>query len=238
MEHTRAAAETVLVVDDDARLRHLVDVILSGAGFHVVTAEDGDGIVDLVRMHRVDLVCLDLKMPRVDGIAALRALRAAGEEVGVIILTAAGDEQLVVTAFEAGADDYVTKPFLSRVLLARLRAVLRRARQDRRRVLEAERIAGIELDPLTHHVSVEGRRVALSPTEYELLRTLMQGAGQVFTSDELLRRVWGPEYVGQDEIVRANIYRLRRKLEPAPSSPRYIRGRRGVGYHFNPRPAT
>jgi DNA-binding response OmpR family regulator len=154
--------------------------------------------------------------------------------VPVIILTAVGEEALIVAAFEAGADDYVTKPFLAKVLLARIRAVLRRARGDQELEAEpVERVGDVLLDPVTHEVHLPDRQVALSPTEYSLMRTLMQGVGRVFTPAELLQRVWGPAYVGQDEIVRANIYRLRHKLEPSPKQPRYIRGRRGVGYYFS-----
>jgi DNA-binding response OmpR family regulator len=181
-----------------------------------------------VKRVQPDLVLLDLKMERVGGIDALRALRVHNEEVAVVVLSAAGEESLVLEAFEAGADDYITKPFLVRVLLARLRAVLKRATRS----AKEDRASGpFRLDPQTHHANLDGRSVALSPKEYELLRALVRGEGRVFTADELLALVWGAEYVGQDEIVRANIYRLRQKLEPEPSEPRYILGRRGVGYY-------
>jgi DNA-binding response OmpR family regulator len=228
-------AQSVLVVDDDPRLRHLVELILTTDGFTCVMADDGDQVLAAVREHRPDLVLLDLKMRRVSGVDALQRLRRAGEDVPVIILTAVGEESLILRAYEAGADDYVTKPFLAKVLLARIRAVLRRTRLDQEPVARSgERVGDVMLDPVTQHASINGRRVALSPTEYGLLRTLMQGVGRVFTPAELLRRVWGPAYAGQDEIVRSNIYRLRHKVEPSPSQPRYIRGRRGVGYYFAP----
>src|SRR3954454_16982837 len=213
---------TVLVVDDDPRLRHLVEVVLRGDGYQVQSIDDGDAVVSTVRRVQPDLVLLDLKMERVGGIAALRALRAQNEDVGVIILSAAGEEALVLEAFAAGADDYITKPFLVRVLLARLRAVLKRAARPG----NGNGAPGgpFALDPQSHHVTLGGRTVALSPKEYELLRALVRGAGRVFTADELLAQVWAAEYVGQAEIVRANIYRLRQKLEPEPSEPRYILG--------------
>jgi DNA-binding response OmpR family regulator len=205
--------------------------VLQNHGFKVEFAEDGDALLPMVRRHRPDVVLLDLKMARMSGIEALQGLRSAGEDLGVIILSAAGEEALILAAFEAGADDYVTKPFMIRVLLARLRAVLKRSKRE---PIEAEASDAnwVTLEPRTHHASVEGRRVALSPKEYELLRTLVRGSGHVFTSDELLARVWGEAYLGQDEIVRANIYRLRQKLEPRPNKPRYIIGRRGVGYYL------
>src|SRR4051794_16512074 len=124
---TRAPSATVLVVDDDPRLRHLVEVVLRGDGFRVESVDDGDAVLGAVRRLEPDLVLLDLKMARVGGIEALRGLRAADQQVGVIILSAAGDEALVLEAFEAGADDYITKPFLVRVLSARVRAVIKRA---------------------------------------------------------------------------------------------------------------
>src|SRR5687768_13761464 len=121
---------SILVVDDDPRLRHLVEVILGTEGYTCHMADDGDRVLDAVRQHRPDLVLLDLKMRRVSGIEALQRLRRAGEDVPVIILTAVGEESLILAAYEAGADDYVTKPFLAKVLLARIRAVLRRSRDD------------------------------------------------------------------------------------------------------------
>ena len=227
--------DLILVVDDDARLRQMVELILTTGGFECRSADDGDRVLPAVRRYRPRLVLLDLKMRYVSGIDALRRLRAAGEDVPVIILTAVGDEQLILAAYEAGADDYVTKPFQARVLLARIKAVLKRTGgepEQAETVESGERVGDVALDPVTQHASVAGRRVALSPTEYGLLRTLMRGVGRVFTAAELLQRVWGPEYLGQDEIVRSNIYRLRHKVEPQPSEPRYIRGRRGVGYYF------
>jgi two-component system response regulator RegX3 len=225
---------TVLVVDDDQRLRHLVQVVLQNNGYKVEFADDGDALLPMVRLHNPDVVLLDLKMARMSGIEALQGLRSAGEDLGVIILSAAGEEALILAAFEAGADDYVTKPFMIRVLLARLRAVLKRSVRAPVEPEGETEAGGVTLEPRTHFASVEGRRVALSPKEFELLRTLIRGSGHVFTSDELLARVWGESYVGQDEIVRANIYRLRQKLEPRPNMPRYIIGLRGVGYYLAP----
>jgi len=230
---------TILVVEDDPRMQLLVQAVLRTEGFGVLTASDGDVVLGLVKRHQPDALVLDLKMPRVSGLEALRAVRSAGEALPVIVLTGVSDEDWVLDAFEAGADDYVTKPFPPRILLARLRAVLRRRELS---TVEDGELAGdeageVSLDPRTHDARVRGQTVRLTPTEYQLLRTLMRGAGRVFTADELLARVWGPTYVGQDDIIRANIYRLRHKLEPEPRRPRYIQGRRGVGYFFAGRAA-
>ena len=229
-----AAATTVLVVDDDPRMRHLLEVILQGAGYAVAQAGDGDEAIRMLDRVHHELVVLDLMMPRMSGLEALRRLRVAGDTSGVLVLTAASEDAVLVEALDAGADDYLTKPFAPRVLLARLRALARRTARAETRPAEAEQRGPVALDPQTHEAHVDGRRVALSPTEYALLRTLMRGVGRVFSADELLGQVWGPSYVGQDDIVRANIYRLRRKLEREPSQPHYIRGRRGVGYYFSP----
>jgi two-component system KDP operon response regulator KdpE len=231
---------TALVVDADARARRLVEQILRAASFQVITAADGDAVVSVVKAQQPDIVVLDLKLPRVSGLEALRALRDAGEELPVLILTGVRDEEWVVAAFEAGADDYVTRPFSPSVLVARLNAALRRARSEPRQISSTasdENVEEMLLDARTRQVRVGKQSIPLSPTEYQLLRTLMRGAGRVFTTDELLTHVWGPSYVGQDDIVRANIYRLRHKLEPVPSEPRYIQGRRGVGYYFTGRVA-
>src|SRR5438874_2277506 len=158
---------TVLVVDDDQRLRHLVEVVLQNNGFKVEFADDGDALLPMVRRHRPDVVLLDLKMARMSGIEALQGLRSAGEDLGVIILSAAGEEALVLAAFEAGADDYVTKPFMIRVLLARLRAVLKRSARKEAEAGGDNEASGVTLEPLTHNASVEGRRESLSPKEYE-----------------------------------------------------------------------
>jgi DNA-binding response OmpR family regulator len=226
---------TILVVEDDPRMQLLVQAVLRTEGFGVITASDGDIVLGLVKRHRPDALVLDLKMPRVSGLEALRAIRSAGEDVPVIILTGVSDEGWVLDAFEAGADDYVIKPFPPRILLARLRAVLRRRElaPDDNAALAEDSGGEVALDPRTHDARVHGRVVRLTPTEYQLLRTLIRGAGRVFTPAELLARVWGPTYVGQDDIVRANIYRLRHKLEPEPRRPRYIQGRRGAGYFFS-----
>jgi DNA-binding response OmpR family regulator len=221
-------------------MQRLVEQILRTEGFAVLCAADGDAVLPTVRAHQPDVLVLDLKMPRVSGLDALRSLRSAREGVPVVMLTGMCDEEWVLNAFEAGADDYLTKPFSPRVLVARVRAVLRRTQSLllETMIVTTEAPGEIALDPRTREVRLAGKQIALTPTEYSLLEALVAGAGRVFTTDELLARVWGPAYVGQDDIVRANIYRLRHKLEPCPKDPRYIQGRRGVGYYFTERHAS
>src|SRR5262249_41628530 len=172
-------------------------------------------------------------MPRLSGLQTLKALPGGGEDLPVLVLTGMLDEAYIVAAFDAGADDYVTKPFQPRVLIARLKALLRRQPTTQ---LDGDgggmRVGDVLLDARTHEALVGDEHIALSPIEYQLMRVLMRQAGRVFTTDELLARVWGPAYAGEDDIVRRNIYRLRQKLEPRPREPRYILGRRGVGYQF------
>lgn len=213
-------------------MRRLIDQVLQAHGFSVLLAEDGDVALDLLRSGRPEAVVLDLKMPRVSGLEMLRQLRAAGEDVPVIVLTGVADEEWILAAFAAGADDYVTKPFQHRVLVARLQAVLRRHQPVDGTSAPREQVGDVTLNPHTLQARVGERTVTLTPTEYRLLRLLMHGAGRVFSVSDLLARVWGPAYVGQDDIVRANVYRLRQKLEPQPARPRYILGRRGAGYAF------
>jgi DNA-binding response OmpR family regulator len=224
---------TILVVDDDPSIQRLLEQILRTHDFDVVLADDGARVLNLVQTRRPVAIVLDLKMPNVSGLEALRAVRAAGEDVPIIVLTGVLEEDWVLDAFDAGADDYVTKPFRPRVLVARLQALLRRRQPAAVEGMSDERVGEVALDARTHTARIGDRAVSLSPTEYELLRVLMRGAGRVFTPDDLLVRVWGKAYLGQDEIIRANIYRLRHKLEPVPNEPRYILGRRGVGYFFS-----
>lgn len=226
----------VLVVDDDARMRRFVGETLEMAGHRVIFADDGEQVGRTNQQHRPDLVVLDVVMPRMSGVAALRQLRASGEDVPVIMLTARDEDEDKVEALQAGADDYLVKPFSARELVARVQAVLRRARGP---LGEEERLTtsasgALTLQPSSRSVRVEGREVALTRTEYTLLATLVRRPNTIFTPGDLLTKVWGAEYRDQGEILRTNMYRLRKKIEADPSSPRYLRTRSGVGYYFEP----
>jgi DNA-binding response OmpR family regulator len=226
----------LLVVDDDQALREFVAVILRLAGYTVLAASDGAGVPEMVIAEKPRLVIMDVTMPRVSGLEALRRLRAIGSDVPVIMLTAHGDEDDKLAAFDAGADDYLVKPFNARELVARVGAVLRRAR-----LAATETGAGtiVSIGPLTlvpdgYSASIEDRDVRLTRLEYALLLTLARSAGRVFTPGDLLTHIWGPEYRDQAEILRTNIYRLRQKLEADPRQPRYLKTQPGVGYYFSP----
>lgn len=225
---------TVLVVDDDARLRRFVGETLEMEGFGVRFADDGEAVERSVAEHHPDAIILDIVMPGLSGFDALRRLRASRQQVPVIMLTARDDEDDKIRALRDGADDYLVKPFSARELVARVNAVLRRTRgalleESETRTL---RVGPVTLFPGSRSATVGERSIELTRTEYTLLLTFLRAPGRVFTPADLLTRVWGPEYRDQGEILRTNIYRLRQKLEEDPRTPRYLRTRLGVGYFF------
>ena len=229
-----AEPTTILIVDDEPSLREFVGITLKLGGFRVLFAPDGQGVPHIVLHDKPQLVVMDVSMPSVSGVEALRQLRALGSTVPVIMLTGRDEDDARYSAFEAGADDYLLKPFKARELVARVTAVLRRTQAkpgqpDPGLVLN---IGDLTLVPGNHSVSVAGREVILTRTEYALLLTLARGAGRVFTPAELLSCVWGPEYRDQAEILRTNMYRLRQKLETDPRQPQHLRTRTGVGYYL------
>jgi len=227
-------AISILVVDDEPGLREFVSVTLKLAGFRPLLVGDGAQVADSVLRDKPDLVLMDLTMPSMSGLAALKHLRGLGSSVPVIMLTARDQQTDKIEAFDAGADDYLVKPFNARELVARVSAVLRRTRSTAADAAAEQVFAVGELTlvPGNHTAVVAGREVALTRTEYALLLSLARGAGRVFTPAELLVRVWGPEYRDQPEILRTNMYRLRQKLELDPSQPRHLCTRSGVGYYL------
>jgi DNA-binding response OmpR family regulator len=224
----------VLVVDDEPMVREVVARYLTLDGMRVHEAADGVAALAWIGAHRPDLVVLDIMLPGTDGLTILRQLRAA-TDVPVILLTARTDEADRVLGLELGADDYVVKPFSPRELAARVRTVLRRAANAPTvagAVLEFDRL---RIDPGTREVIVEGRVVALTPKEFDVLYALAASPRQVFTRRQLLAQVWdsAPEY--QDPAtVTVHIGRLRQKIEPEPEDPRWITTAWGVGYRFEP----
>lgn len=226
----------LLVVDDDAAIREFVKLTLNLAGYEVVFAADGDEVPAALAEHAPRMVIMDVSMPRLNGLDALRQLRATGRDVPVIMLTALGADQDKLEAFDAGADDYLVKPFSARELVARVAALLRRSRLavtgDRARAAPL-RAGPFAISPDAQTVQVALREIDLTPIEYALLQTLVSSPGRVFTPSELLTRVWGEPYRDQAEILRTTMHRLRQKLEEDPSQPRYLCTRTGVGYYFS-----
>ncbi|HVY96091.1 MAG TPA: response regulator transcription factor [Solirubrobacterales bacterium] len=221
-------APRVLVCDDEPQILRALRVILRDAGFEAVPAASGEEALDLAAVRPPEAAILDLMLPDVDGVEVTRRLRE-WSQMPILVLSAVGEEDRKVEALAAGADDYVTKPFGPRELVARLQAALRRARP------EAEEPAivadGLEIDLAARSVRRDGEPVHLTPTEFGLLRELARNRGKLLTHRQLLVAVWGVEYEDDLQVLRAHIANLRRKIEPA-DGPRYIRTDPGVGYRF------
>ncbi|MFQ5612704.1 MAG: response regulator transcription factor [Anaerolineae bacterium] len=221
----------VLVVDDEPETVKYVSANLRARGYEVLTAEDGRKALKVFDEAVVDLVVLDIMMPGPDGFEVCRAIRRQSE-VPIIMLSARGQEKDIVRALNLGADDYLTKPFGVEEMLARVRAVLRRTSYASAILRPPLAVDDLRIDFAAQQVTVQGRKVQLTPTEYDLLVHLAINAGRVLTHRVLLQAVWGPEYGDETEYLWAYIRRLRRKLEPEPHNPRYILTQPGVGYSF------
>ncbi|NLT31101.1 MAG: response regulator transcription factor [Propionibacterium sp.] len=220
----------VLVVEDEDSYRDALTFMLRKEGFEVIEAADGtEGLAEYDRVG-ADIVLLDLMMPGLPGTEVCRQLRARGS-VPVIMVTARDSEVDKVVGLELGADDYVTKPFSHRELVARIRAVLRRG-QDVELLSDIVEAGGVRMDVERHEVSVDGQRVKLALKEFELLEMLLRNAGRVMTRGQLIDRIWGADYVGDTKTLDVHIKRLRSKIEADPSSPRYLVTVRGLGYKF------
>ena len=223
--------KTVLVVDDEPQILRLVRDYLERAGFAVVTARDGISALRAARTQHPDLVVLDLGLPQLDGLDVTRALRREGA-VPIIMLTARGDESDKLVGLELGADDYLTKPFSPKELVARVRAVLRRA-DGLRAQDELIRVGEeVELDLPRLQLRIRGRLVDLTPTEFQLLATMARQPGRVFTRAQLLDAVHGVAVESYERAIDAHVKNLRRKIEPDPRAPRYLQTAFGVGYRF------
>ena len=225
------AGEIVLVVDDESKIVKTVRAYLENAGFQVVTAASGQTALAAFRHQRPALVVLDLGLPDMDGLDVARALRRESD-VPLIMLTARVDEADRLIGLELGADDYVTKPFSPRELVARVRAVLRRAHGEREAAPPPIIAGPVTLDLERRQVSVDRREVELTPTEFDLLAVLARHPGRVFSRLELLDRVHGYAFEGYERTIDAHVKNLRSKLEPDPKNPRYIETVYGVGYRF------
>jgi DNA-binding response OmpR family regulator len=225
------AGETILVVDDEPKIVKTVRAYLESAGFRVVTAHDGQTALTISRHEKPALIILDLGLPRIDGIDVTRTLRR-DSNVPIIMLTARVDEADKLVGLELGADDYVTKPFSPRELVARVRAVLRRTGAEREQAPPPIVAGEITIDRERRQAEVDGRAVELTATEFDLLAVLAQHPGRVFTRLELLDRVQGYAFEGYERTVDAHIKNLRQKIEPDPKNPCYLLTVYGVGYKF------
>jgi two-component system KDP operon response regulator KdpE len=221
----------ILVVDDDPQIRRVMRATLSGQHYEVVEARNGEEALDRFREEMPDLVLLDMNMPGMSGLEACRTLRSSSD-VPIIILTVRNSEKDKVAALDAGADDYVTKPFGMEELLARIRAALRRAPVSPEGGPHSFSSSDLEIDFDTRRVHVGEKAVRLTPKEFDLLRYLVAHAGRPVPHRELLQAVWGPDYGDETEYLRVFINQLRKKIEPDPSKPRYVLTEPWVGYRF------
>ena len=218
----------ILVVDDEAQIVHVLRGYLEKAGFNVLTAYDGREALRIARQERPDLVILDLMLPEVDGLDVCRALRK-DSDVPIIMLTARVEETDRIVGLELGADDYVTKPFSPREVVARVRAILRRTQPS----ISHEQplsVGELTLDPMKRTLTVRGKLVELTPTEFDLLRAMMAAPGRVFTRQQLLEASQGMAYEGYERTIDTHIKNLRKKIERDPRHPEYLLTVHGVGY--------
>lgn len=221
--------QRVLVVDDETSIRRYLRAALSAQGFTVYEAVNGQDALNAVIADRPDIIVLDLGLPDFDGIEVTRRLRE-WSQIPIIILSVREAEQDKIAALDAGADDYLTKPFSTGELMARMRVALRRlfSKPDE----PILKIGGLQMDVSSRIVTVDENQISLTPTEYDILRLLMQNAGKVLTHRQLLRQVWGTAYESEMHILRVNISNLRRKIESDPARPHYLVTESGVGYRL------
>ncbi|UCG24440.1 MAG: response regulator transcription factor [Chloroflexota bacterium] len=231
-------AKHILVVDDDTLLRRSLSLQLEQAGYRASTAATAEDALALARRDRPDLILLDIGLPGMDGLDALRHIQQE-MDVPVIFVSARRRELDTILGLELGADDYITKPFSPDVLLAHVKAVLRRSARQAgdSPAVSALEVGDITIDPGAHSVSVAGRSVELTAREFALLHALAQEAGRVLSVDDLITRVWGAEFMGEPQVVYVHIRWLREKIEDDPNLPQRILNVRGVGYKLVPQPA-
>ena len=226
------ARTRILVVDDNRKTVELVRAYLEKDGYQVMAAYDGLQTLELARQGRPDLIVLDLMLPGLDGLDVCRVLRGEGNKVPIIMLTAKTTEADKLIGLDLGADDYVTKPFSPRELLARVRAVLRRVGEGEYKGPSEVRFGDLLVDFVGHQVEVRGKPVHLTPTEFKLLEVLIREPGRAFSRLELLDRVFGYDFEGFERTIDVHMMNLRRKIEPDPKNPTYIKTVYGMGYKF------
>ena len=223
----------ILIVEDERAIVEILKFNLRREGYQVLEALDGETGLALARQEDPDLILLDLMLPKLDGFAVCRTLREEGQLMPILMLTAREEEEDKVSGLEAGADDYITKPFSMRELLARVKANIRRRSLDAGPAAsEATDVAGLSIDPARYQVRKNGEPVELTQKEFDLLQLLISEPGRVFTREELLMKVWNYDYFGDMRTVDVTIRRLREKIEDTPGTPAHILTRRGVGYYF------
>jgi len=225
-------SRTILVIEDDPSITMGLELNLRAEGYQVMLAQDGEEGLARARQEAIDLVILDVMLPRLNGFEVLRALRREGHEVPVLMLSARGAEMDKVMGLELGAEDYVTKPFGLAELMARVRAVLRRDGRGRGERGGTFRAGALQVNRATREVSREGKKVELTATEFDVLLCLIEAKGRVLSREQIQSSVWGPDHHGTTRTVDNFLLQLRAKLEQDPSAPKHLVTVRGVGYRF------
>jgi len=223
----------ILVVDDEKPIVDIIKFNLEKEGYKVTASYDGEDALNRIKSENFDIVLLDVMLPKLDGFSVCKKVREFSD-IPIIMITAKADEVDKVLGLELGADDYITKPFGIRELIARIRANLRRTAQSSAQDGKVLKAGALTLNPETFEVKKNGKIIELTVREYELLKFLMSQKGQVFSREELLEKVWDYEYYGDVRTVDVTVRRLREKIEDNPSEPTFILTKRGIGYYFNP----
>lgn len=224
----------ILVVDDEESIVKLVSFNLNKEGFQTVAARDGNEAWEIIQRDKPDLIVLDVMLPEMDGFSLCRLLRQEGSAIPILMLTAKGEEIDKVLGLEIGADDYLTKPFSPRELVARVRAILRRSGERSQDQEERLEFGELVVFPGRYEANLQGEQLFLTPKEFELLLLLSRSAGLVLSRECILQKLWGYDFYGDTRVVDVHISHLREKLEQDPARPCYIKTVRGVGYKFQP----
>lgn len=222
----------VLIVEDDSALRQSMASTLQALGFEIMQASNGEMALAELRNHKFEVVLLDLNMPGMGGISACEKIRSAHPRLPIIVLTVRNRDEDKVVALDAGADDYVTKPFGLPELAARIRAGVRRVRQPDEKDDHAIEVGDLRIDRAAHRITKKGIEVHMTPKEFELMHLLMRHTGNPITHHKLLTEVWGDEYGNEKEYLRTYVSQLRRKIEDNPAAPKYLLTENYVGYRF------
>ncbi len=220
--------ESILVVDDEERMRKLIKDFLTNKGYHILQAEDGEKALEIYQENKskIMLVLLDVMMPKLDGWSVLRQIRQENKELPIIMLTARGEEQDELFGFELGVDEYISKPFSPKILVARVEAILKRTGKKEKEIKD---LGGIQIDKEGRTVSVDGKPIELSLREYELLLYLVQNENIALSRDKILNNVWNYDYYGDTRTIDSHVKKIRHKLG---KKGKYIKTIRGIGYKF------
>lgn len=230
------STKNILIIEDDEEITDLVEINLDDSSFTLSKAFDGKTGLEKARTDKYDLIILDLMLPEIDGLEVCKTLRAEDNQTPILILTAKSEEFDKVLGLELGADDYLTKPFSIRELLARIKANLRRVEIDKKNssqsIKEQLEIGGLVIYPQKKKVTLDGKEISLTPKEFDLLQLFAGNPGKAFSREDLLSEIWGYQFEGYDHTVNSHINRLRNKIERNPSEPEYLKTVWGVGYRF------